>query len=359
MKKERTTIHDIARSLSITASTVSRALNDHPRISDATKRAVVAMAKKLSYQPHGIAAALRSGRSGIIGVVVPAMDRSFFASIIRGIEEKANSARYQVMICQTYEDPEKEIAAVETLLSARVDGIIASLAKKTKDLDHFAKVKRKGIPLILFDRVHDQLDVSHVVIDDFEAAYKAVEHLVQQGFRRIAHFTNIEKITIYKERLLGYKAALRNNNIPFDEQLVIESNLQLEDGKESMRRLLELNEWPDAVFSSSDLGAMGALQVLKERKIGVPEKIALVGFANEPFTMFCDPPLTSIDQHSKRIGNAAASIFLEEIRTAGRDEFVPKKIVLMPELIIRESSIKNANITIVASAFSNTQEMVP
>jgi LacI family transcriptional regulator len=357
MKKERTTVHDIARSLNVTASTVSRALNDHPRISDATKRAVLTMAKKLCYQPHGIAAALRNGKSGIVGVIVPAMDRTFFASIIRGIEEMANSARYQVMICQTYEDHNKERAAVETLLSARVDGIIASLAKKTNDPDHFAKVKRKGIPLILFDRVHDQLDVSHVVINDFKAAYQAVEHLLQQGCRRIAHFTNIQKIAIYKERLRGYRAALKDYDIPFDEQLVIESNLQLDDGRESMQQLLELSEWPDAVFSSSDLGAMGALQVLKEQKIKVPHEVALVGFANEPFTMFCDPPLTSIDQHSKRMGNAASSIFLEEIRTSNRETFVPKKIVLMPELIIRQSSLKQINV-IDGTIFSGKREMV-
>ena len=338
---KRTTVHDIAKELNITASTVSRALNDHPRISEGTKKAVVEMAKRLSYQPHRIAAALRNGKSNVIGVIVPVADRNFFASIVRGIEEMANTADYQVMICQTYEDPRKEAAAINALLNSRVDGIIASLSKKTSDFNHFAKVKAKGIPLILFDRSNDQLGVSHVVIDDYLAAYKAVEHLALQGCKRIAHFTNVEKINIYRERLRGYKAALEDNNIAYDESLVIESNLQLVDGRESMRKLLELPQLPDAIFSTSDLGAMGALQVLKERNIKVPEQIALVGFANEPFTMFCDPPLTSIDQHCKRMGNIASEMFLEEINASSKEKFIPKKIVLTAELVVRQSSLKS------------------
>lgn len=308
------------------------------------------MAKELSYQPHRIAAALRNGKSNIIGVIIPTADRSFFASIVRGIEEMANSASYQVMICQTYEDPVKEAAAIEALLNSRVDGIIASLSKKTNDFNHFAKIKTRGMPLILFDRSNDQLGVSHVVIDDFLAAYKAVEHLIQQGCKRIAHFTNIEKINIYKERLRGYRAALEDNDIVFDEALVVESNLQLEDGRQSMLKVLDLDLrnngsnglGVDAVFSSSDLGAMGALQILKEKAISVPSQVALVGFSNEPFTMFCDPPLTSIEQHCKRMGTIAAEIFLEEINAASGQKFIPKKIVLTPELVIRKSSVRSA-----------------
>lgn len=340
MKKERATIHDIARELNITASTVSRALNDHPRISDATKRSVLSVAARLSYQPHRIAAALRNGRSLVIGVIIPMADRSFFGSIVRGVEEVANAANYQVMICQTYEDPRKEAAAVEALLNSRVDGIIASISKATEDFRHYQKVKDKGIPLVLFDRTTDQLDVSHVVIDDYLAAYKATEHLIQQGCQRIAHFTNIQKINIYKERLRGYRTALEDHGIPFREELIVESNLQLEDGRSSMQKLLALPVVPDAIFSASDLGAMGALQVLKENNIKVPQDVALVGFSNEPFTMFCDPPLTSIDQHCKRMGNAASEIFLEEVMASADRKFIPKKIVLPAELVIRQSSVR-------------------
>lgn len=337
MKKEKATIHDIARKLNITASTVSRALKDHPRISEETKKAVLKVAQKLNYQPNHIAAALRNGKSNIIGIIVPTADRTFFSSVVRGIEEIANASRYNVMICQTYDNYEKEVATVEALLNARVDGIIASHGKETLDFNHFLKVKARGIPLILFDRSNDELEVSHVVIDDYLGAYKATEHLIQQGCKRIAHFTNNRKISIYKERLRGYREALQTYGLRYDESLVVESNLQLEDGRNSMRQLLELRPIPDGVFSASAFGIMGALQVLKERGISVPEEVALVGFSNEPFTSFTDPALTTVDQHPMRMGNAAAEIFLEEI-SAGNKRFIPQKVVLKPELIIRESS---------------------
>ena len=337
--KKKYTIHDIAKKLNITASTVSRALNDHPRISEATKKAVQKAALKLNYQPNNIAAALRSGKSNIIGIIVPTVDRNFFASIVRGIEEIANAAKYNVMICQTYDNYEKEVATVEALLNARVDGIIVSHAKETQDFEHFLKVKEKGIPVILFDRSNDDLEVSQVVIDDYLGAYKATEHLIQQGCKRIGHFTSSLKISIFKERLRGYKEALVANGFSYDESLVVESMLQLEDGRNSMAKLLSLKQPPDGVFSASAYGIMGALQVLKEKGISVPQEIALVGFTNEPFTSFSEPALSTIDHHNLRMGNAAAEIFLSEIADEEK-KFIPQKIVLKPELIIRQSSLR-------------------
>ena len=308
MKSEKSTIHDIAKKLNITASTVSRALNDHPRISDATKKIVQKAAEQLNYQPNHIAAALRNGKSKILGIIVPWADRNIFSSAIRGIEEIANSSNYNVMICQTYESQKKEVATVEALLNARVDGIIVSHGKNTLNFDHFQKIKERGIPLILFDRSNDELEVSHVVIDDFLGAYKATEHLIQQGCKRIAHFTNTRKISIYKERLRGYREALINHRLPYDESLVVESDLQLEDGRKSMLQLLKLNERPDAVFSASAYGMLGALHVLKEKGIKIPDEVALIGFMNEPFTSYTEPSLSTVDQHSMRMGNAAAQI---------------------------------------------------
>lgn len=331
------TIHDIAKELNITASTVSRALKDHPRISEATKKAVQKAAKKLNYQPNHIAAALRNGKSKIIGIIVPTADRSFFGSVIRGIEEVANRANYNVMICQSHDEYQKEVITVEALLNARVDGIIVSFAKETENFDHFRKVKEKGIPLVLFDRSFQGLDVSRVVIDDYLGAYQAVEHLIQQGCKRIAHFTSVKRISIYRERFRGYKEALEVNGLPFDNSLVIESNLQYEDGRNGMQELIKYK--PDAVFSASAYSAVGALEVCKENGLAIPADIAIVGFANEPFTSFCDPPLTTVDQQSMLIGNAAAEIFLDQIST-GPEKFVPKRIVLTPELIIRKSSLR-------------------
>lgn len=338
----KTTIHDIARKLNITASTVSRALKDHPRISEETKRAVQKVAQKMNYQPNHIAAALRKGRSNIIGIIVPTADRSFFSSVIRGIEEIANRSRYNVMICQTYDIYEKEVHSVEALLNARVDGIIASHGKETVNFDHFNKIKDKGIPLILFDRVTEEVDVSNVLIDDFQGGFKATDHLIQQGCRKIAHFTNTRKIGIYKERLRGYREALDKHGIQFDASLVVESDMQLDGGRESMTRLLDGGNMPDAVFSSSAYGAMGALQILKERNIRVPDDVALVAFSNEPFTSFTEPALTTVEQHPMRMGNAAAEIFLHEI-SVGKQKVFSQKIVLKPELIIRPSSLKKKN----------------
>lgn len=339
MTKPKVTIHHIAEKLNVTASTVSRALNNSPRISESTKKAVLKAAKQLNYQPNNIAAALRNGKSNIIGIIVPTADRAFFASVVRGIEEIANNLNYKVIICQTYDNYEKEVQTIDALFSARVDGIIASIGKNTENFDHFKRAQEKGIPLVLFDRTTDELEVSQVMIDDYLGSYKLVEHLIQQGCKRIAHFTSPKNVSIFKERLRGYMDALRDNDIPFDEKLVVKSNLQLEDGRESMEKLLKLKQIPDAVFSASDYGAMGAMQVIKENGLKIPEDIALAGFSNEPFTSFTDPPLTTVDQHSISMGNITAELFFEHFK-GGDKKFVPQKTVLKPDLIIRKSTLK-------------------
>lgn len=335
-QKSRATIHDIARTLNITASTVSRALNNNPRISDATKKAVQKVAKQLNYQPNSIAAALRQGKSHIIGVIVPTADRSFFSSVVRGIEEVANKLNYKVIICQSYDVYEKEVQTVEMLAHTQVDGIIASIGKNTEKFEHFRQAQERGIPVILFDRTTEELDVSQVMIDDYLGAYKIVQHLIQQGCRRIAHFTSPKKISIYRERLRGYKDALRDHHIPFDEALVVESNMQLEGGRQSMETLLNLEEKPDAIFSASDYGAMGAMQVLKENGIKIPEEVALAGFSNEPFTSFTDPPLTTVDQLSITMGKFTAEVFFEQLKSENQE--IKRKTVLPPQIIIRGSS---------------------
>ncbi|MFT2009606.1 LacI family DNA-binding transcriptional regulator [Pontibacter sp. 13R65] len=340
--KPKVTIHDIAEKLNVTASTVSRALNDNPRISDATKKAVLKIAKQLNYQPNNIAAALRNGRSHIIGIIVPTADRAFFSSVVRGIEEIANKINYKVIICQSYDNYEKEVQTVDALLNARVDGIIASIGKNTENFDHFKKAMEKGVPLVLFDRTTDALEVSQIVIDDYLGAYKAVEHLIQQGCTRIAHFTSPKKVSVFKERLRGYLDALRDNGIEYSEELVIKSNLQLEDGRESMEQLLKLERIPDAVFSASDYGAMGAMQVLKENNFRIPQDVALAGFSNDPFTSFTDPPLTTVDQLSITMGKITAEIFFEQISIQEKRN-MSQKIILKPELIVRKSTMRKSD----------------
>ena len=341
MKKGKATIHDIAERLNTTASTVSRALNNNPRISEATKKQVLKMAKQLNYQPNNIASALRSGKSKLIGVIVPTANRNFFSSVVRGIEEIANNLNYKVIISQSYEEYEKEVDTIETLLSARVDGIIASIGKNTENFDHFQKVLDKGIPLVLFDRITDELEVSQVVIDDHYGAYQTVQHLIKQGCKRIVHFTSPKKINIYKERLRGYEDALKDNGIAIDQELIEESNMQLEDGRQSMQNILDKGIQFDAVFSASDYAAMGAIQVLKEHNFKIPQQVKLAGFGNEPFTTFSDPSITTVDQKSVPMGRVTAETFFELLKSGTKS--VPQKTVLKPELIIRQSSEISAN----------------
>ena len=340
-KRAEITLHDIAHRLHLNTSTVSRALNNHPNVSEYTKKAVLQMARRLNYQPNNIAAALRNGKSGFLGIIVPTADKAFFASIVRGVEEVANKVGYKLVICQSYDNYEVEVQIINTLLSARVDGIITSLGKNTTDFSHFRSISAKGIPLMLFDRTTDDLDVSQVTIDDYIGAYQTVEHLIQQGCRRIGHFTSFQRTSIFAERLRGYKDALADYGIPFCEGMVVESNLQLADGRRSMEKLLTLARRPDAVFSFSDYGAMGAMQVLKERKIRIPEEVALAGFSNDPFTEFTDPPLTTVDQQSKSMGKIVAELFFQQLNSNCNTPLIARKVVLKPEIIIRESSLKN------------------
>ncbi|GGZ15675.1 LacI family transcriptional regulator [Echinicola pacifica] len=338
-KRKKATIHDIASKLGITASTVSRALNNHPRISDATKKLVTKAAKDINYQPNNIAAALRNGKSRLIGIIVPTVNRNFFSSVVRGIEEIANQLNYKVIISQSYENFEQEVQIVDTLLSARVDGIIMSISKNTENFEHLDRVKEKNIPLVLFDRITDSVEVNQVVIDDYMGAYKTVEHLIANGYKRIAHFTNPRKINIYSERMRGYIDALKAHGMEYDQNLVIESNMQLEDGQQCVKTMLDQGLEFDAIFSSSDYAAMGALQALKERGIAIPAQVGLAGFGNEPFTSFTTPSLTSVDQVSIPMGNVAAELFFELLK-ADPKKYVPQKTVLKPDLIIRESSTR-------------------
>lgn len=338
MKNQKATIHDIAEKLNITASTVSRALNNNPRISEATKKKVLKTAKQLNYQPNHIASALRSGKSRLIGVIVPTANRNFFSSVIRGIEEIANNLNYKIVISQSYDEFDKEVQNVEALLNARVDGIIASIGKTTENFDHFEKVMNKGIPLVLFDRISNELDVSQVVIDDYQGAYQTVDHLIQNGCKRIVHFTSSQRINIYKERKRGYEDALKDHGLTIDPALIVYSNMQLEDGRRNMEEILKKKIPFDGVFSSSDYGIMGAMQVLKEHGYRIPEQVKLAGFGNEPFTSFTEPAITTVDQKSIPMGKITAETFFELLNSSNV-ETVAKKTILKPELIIRDSSI--------------------
>ena len=337
MANKRSSISDVARELKISVSTVSRALNDHTSISDATKKKVWKMAKQLNYQPNHLAVGLRKGRSNLLGVMVPHIDGHFFTMVVKGIETVASKAGLNVMICQSNEDVAHERQNIETLINAQVDGILVSLSRTTHDFKHFEKVQQRDIPLVFFDRILDGFDVNAVVIDDRAGGYQSTRHLIEQGRRRIAHFGGPQHLNIYKNRYQGYLDALREFDIPFDEKLVHICDMRVEDGAQGMEKLLALPAPPDAVFSASDFSAMGAMQVIKARKLRVPADIALTGFSNEMFTSFTEPMLTTIDQRCEQMGQSAVRLFLE-LREEQAGQFSPRRIMLQPDLLVRGSS---------------------
>ncbi len=335
--KKKSTIKDIANVLGITPSAVSKALNNHPRISQQTKDAVVQVAENLNYQPNHLASALRKGKSNLVGVIIPRANSNFFSSIIEKIEDILNEEGYNVIITQSNESYKKECQSIEALLFTQVDGIIASMANETVKLDYYNKVKQKGVPLILFDRGENDLNVDYVGIDDYLSSHIVIEHLVEQGCKRIAHIGGFSHTRIYKNRIRGYIDALESFNLPFEDHLIYECNLRKSDGREIMKRLLDLSNPPDGVYVSGDYAALGALEVMKEHNIKVPQDIALVGFSNEPFAEIVTPGISSVEQHSEEIGRLAAETFLKRI--ANPNQVVSlNKMILKPELIVRASS---------------------
>ena len=335
--KKRTTIKDIANVLNISAAAVSKALHNDPRISDKTKEDVKKIAKNLNYQPNHLASALRRGKSNLVGVIVPRTNSNFFSSVIQNIEEVLNKEGYNIIITQSNESFKKECNNIDTLLFTQVDGIIASMANETIDLEYYEKIKSKGIPLILFDRGENNLNVDYIGINDYDSSHMIVEHLVEQGCKRIAHIGGYKHTRIFNNRIRGYVDALKKHNLPLDTELLIESSLTIEDGRVKMTELLALKNRPDAVYVAGDYAALGALQVLNEQNINMPNDIALVGFGDEPFTAMVTPTITSINQHSAEIGKQAAKTFLKRVKKTAAKQTL-NKIILDAELVVRDSS---------------------
>ncbi|SMC00571.1 transcriptional regulator, LacI family [Hymenobacter roseosalivarius DSM 11622] len=329
---------DLAKELGVSMTTVSRALSDHYSIGPATKQKVLKLAKKLNYQPNQMAAALRKGKSKLIGVIVPYIEGRFFPSVVHGIETAARKAGFSVIICQSNEDVAHERKNIETLLNAQVAGILVSLSRNTRDFKHFEKVQKRGVPLVFFDRILEGDNVNAVVLNDREGAYQTTRHLLEQGCRRVAHFAGLQHLNIYKNRRQGYLDALRSFDLPLDEELIIYSDMTLEQGVAGMKQLLALPNPPDGVFAAGDSSILGALQLLKSRGIRVPQDIALAGFSNEGFTAITEPMLTSVDQRCEEMGQATVRLFMELVEAKGTP-FYQRQVVLQPQLFIRESSL--------------------
>jgi LacI family transcriptional regulator len=339
-KKQHVTIHDIARELNVSASTVSRALQDHPRISEPTRETVKKAAARLNYQPNVVASALRRGSSKTVGVIVPRINRNFFANVIGGIEQLLSTSGYQLMICQSHEKLENEVAAIQTLINARVDAVLLSISLETTNNDHISLLKRSGIRHFYFDRVPAHSENGSVVVDDQLGAYLSVKHLLEQGYRKIIHVSGSEQISIYRSRKEGYLKAMQEAGIEVPKSWILHRVLVQEGGESAFQAGLRMEKKPDAFFCAGDFAALGILQAAKREGMSVPGDLGVSGFANEPFTAFLEPSLTTVDQRGEKMGHMVANMFLQCVKEDG-DSKNCIQAVLEPELIIRNSSILN------------------
>ena len=338
MRSSQITIKDIARILGISASTVSRALKDHPDINVDTKKSVNELAHKLKYQPNAVAISLKNSRSNTIAVMIPEIVHYFFSSVISGIEDIASQKGFTVIICQSNESFEREVANARTLLSHRVDGILISISKDTHTFDHLLDLQEGGIPLVFFDRITPEIDADQVIIDDMEAAYKATRHLIETGRKQIAHFAGPQNLVIGRDRLQGYVNALTEAGIPVDNHLIVEADT-FEKARNALVKMLDEGIIPDGIFAVNDLTAIGAMQTIQKRGIKIPEEIAIVGFSDGYLSGITDPHLSSVDQHGYEMGTSAAEILFHRILST-ETEYIPEVKILNADLIVRGSSVK-------------------
>jgi len=327
------TIKDIARELGVSPSTVSRALKDHPDISPATKAQVRELVEKLKYKPNAIALSLRSQKTYVISVVVPQIVHHFFSSVISGIEEVAQESGYNVMIFQSSENYERELAILQAIESNRAEGVLASVSKSTTNFAHFRELANKDFPLVFFDRVCDELETDKVVVDDFNGAMNAVEYLIKTGCRRIAHLAAPQNLLIGYHRQRGYISALEKNGIEVDDRLIIKCDT-IEEALERVPTLMSIENPPDAIFAVNDMTAAGTINALKAMKFRIPEDVSVVGFTDGLVSTVTDPPLTTVSQHGFEIGKKAAEMLLFRIKNPESGK-KPYTEVIKTELVVR------------------------
>jgi LacI family transcriptional regulator len=331
------TIHHLANELKISASTVSRALNDNQRISEKTRRIVQQKALEMGYRPNVLAANLRSRRTKTIGVVVPRIERYFFSSAISGMENYAWTKGYNVIISQSNDLLVKEINCVQTLYNNRVDGLIISISMETNEDHHLKVFSDKNIPILFFDRFCPTIESDRIVVDDFNSGYKITRHLIERGCKQIAHIAGSELLNIYKERKAGYIKALEEAGHPVDERYLEVTGLTRAEGKQAIARLMSLPNPPDGVFCGNDTTALSVLEYCQENNLKVPGDVALVGFSDEPFSAVITPSLSTVRQPGYEMGFLAAKKIIHRIQNS--KAIIPfEEIILATELIIRNSS---------------------
>ena len=335
-EKPSLTMKDIARELNISVATVSRALKDSPRISLEQRRRIQQFAREHNFTPNILAESLRRSRvqpMKIIGVIVPELAHYYFSTILKGIEEEAESHGYHIMVAQSGERYEREVRLCQSFFENKVCGIIVSQAKDTRQYDHFQRIIDAGVPLVFYDRICTGVDANRVVVDDYLGAFNAVTHLIDTGCRHIAFYGSQMNMEISKNRYNGYKDALLKHGLPFDERLTRICDTR-QEAEIITPDMFESEPYPDAFFAINDDTAIGVLHCVKRMGLRVPEDVSICGFSNGERAIACDPMLTTVEQRGLRVGEEAASILIGQVEgTIPRDR-VERRIV-RTRLIIR------------------------
>ncbi len=344
-EQKEITIYDIARHLNISATTVSRGLKNHPTINKNTRKKIADAAKELGYRSNTFASSLRSKRTHTIGVIVPRLNSNFMSSVLAGMEDAASREHYNLIITQSLEKRDKEKANAHTMYNKRVDGLLISLAYDTENISHLQPFFTKGIPVVFFDRTFDHNESTSILIDNFKAAYDVTNHLLEQGCKRIMHLGGNMLRDVYSERLKGYRKALQDHKIPFNEKLIYISNLNEEAGTDAAKHILRMkpSTRPDAVFSANDTAAVHCMIHLKSAGIRIPEDIAFAGFNNDPISKVIEPNLTTVNYSGYHIGEVAVMNLIGHLKGLSSTK-TTNTIILRAELIIRESSLKNKSL---------------
>ena len=333
---EAITIKDIAKALNLSTSTVSRALRGSYEINPETKKLVLEYAEKMNYHPNPIALSLKENRSRAIGVIVPEIANNFFSQAINGIEAVAYNRGYHVVIFQSHESYERERSNIQHLVGRKVDGVLISLSGQTTDVSHLQEIQKRGVPLVVFDRISNEIEANKVIADNFQGAFEATEHLILSGRKRIAHITSPSLLYTTNERLEGYKAALEKHGIPYDENLVRYCGFAPEEARQVIFELLDTQN-PDAIFTASDRLALDSFAAVKAKGINIPEQVAFIGFTNLQVAHLLDPPLSTVVQPAFEIGKTAAEMLLDTIDNK-RNTATVKTIKIPTEVNLRTSS---------------------
>ncbi|WP_026778174.1 LacI family DNA-binding transcriptional regulator [Polaribacter sp. Hel_I_88] len=335
--KQKITIKTIAKELGVSTSTVSKALRDSHEISSETKDKIQAYANLFNYKPNHLALQLRNQKTKVIGVILPKIVHHFFSTVIMGIEEGANKKGYNIMVCFSNESYKKEVETLKVLSNGSVDGIIVSIANETlknKDFKHFVDLVSEEIPLVLFDRVVDEILCDKVVVDDVGAGYKATKYLLDNGVKKIALITTPNHVNVGALRRQGYEKALIENYIKTDASLIVEID-ENNDIKEQIEKVF--NKDIDGVFAVNEIYAANAMKIAKERGLHVPNELSIIGFTDGLISEYSSPTITTMAQHGFTMGKQAVELLIDKIEKES-EVYKPKKIVISSDLKLREST---------------------